>query len=168
MEKRQFIRKVCLIGDGAVGKTSLVRRFVLDVFGDDYISTFGAKVSKKVLTFGDVELTMMIWDILGQRSGASLHSAYFSGANGAFVVCDGTRPETLDGLNSWYQEFSRVAGKVPVIPLVNKCDLPQNVTGELLASASIVVGQDLRRTSAKTGEGVEEAFLQLGRLIVGG
>jgi small GTP-binding protein len=168
MEKRRFIRKVCLIGDGAVGKTSLIRRFVLDVFGDDYISTFGAKVSKKVVTLGDVELTMMIWDILGQKSGASLHSAYYSGANGAFVVCDGTRPETLEGLNSWYQEFSRVAGKVPVIPLINKCDLPPNLTEELLASASTVIGQDFRRTSAKTGEGVEEAFRQLGRLIVGG
>ncbi len=167
MEKRQFIRKVCLIGDGAVGKTSLVRRYVLDVFSDEYISTFGAKVSKKVITFGDVELTMMIWDILGQKSGASMHSAYFSGANGAFIVCDGSRPETLDSLNSWYQEFTRVAGKVPVIPLANKCDLPSEVTDDSLASASRVVSQDFRRTSAKTGEGVEEAFLQLGKLIMG-
>ncbi|MGD0818838.1 MAG: Rab family GTPase [Methanomassiliicoccales archaeon] len=168
MKKRQVIRKVCLIGDGAVGKTSLVRRYVLDVFSDDYISTFGAKVSKKVMTFGDVELTMMIWDILGQKSGASMQSAYFSGANGAFIVCDSTRPETLDGLNFWYQEFSRVAGKVPVIPLVNKSDLPPMVTEESMASASKVIGQNFRRTSAKTGEGVEEAFLQLGKLIVGG
>ncbi len=128
MEKRQFIRKVCLIGDGAVGKTSLVRRYVLDVFGDDYISTFGAKVSKKVVTLGDVELTIMIWDILGQKSGASMHSAYFSGANGAFLVCDGTRPDTLESLNSWYLEFSKVAGKVPIIPLANKCDMTSRVT----------------------------------------
>jgi small GTP-binding protein len=168
MEKRQFIRKVCLIGDGAVGKTSLVRRYVLDVFSDDYISTFGAKVSKKVVSFDDVELTMMIWDILGQKSGASMHSAYFAGANGAFLVCDGTRPETAEGLNSWYQEFSRVAGKVPVIPLVNKCDLPAAVGEETLTSVSRVVGQDFKRTSAKTGEGVEESFLQLGKLILGG
>lgn len=168
MEKRQFIRKVCLIGDGAVGKTSLVRRYVLDVFSDDYISTFGAKVSKKVVTFGDVEVTMMIWDILGQKSAASLHSAYFSGSNGAFVVCDGTRPETLDGLSSWNREFTRVAGNVPVIPLVNKSDLPSNIDEESLESASKVIGHDFRRTSAKTGEGVEEAFLQLGRLIAGG
>jgi small GTP-binding protein len=168
MEKRQFIRKVCLIGDGAVGKTSLVRRYVLDVFSDDYISTFGAKVSKKVVTFDDIELTMMIWDILGQKSGASMHSAYFAGANGAFLVCDGTRPETLEGLNSWYQEFSRVAGKVPVIPLVNKSDLPTQVDEDSLSSISQAMGQDFKRTSAKTGEGVDEAFLQLGKLILGG
>jgi small GTP-binding protein len=168
MEKKRFIRKVCLIGDGAVGKTSLVRRYVLDVFGDDYISTFGAKVSKKVLSFGDVELTIMIWDILGQKSSASMHSAYFSGANGAFLVCDNTRPETLDGLDSWYRDFSRVAGKVPVIPLANKCDLTSKITEESLTSASRSIGQDFRRTSAKTGEGVEEAFLQLGKLIMGG
>jgi small GTP-binding protein len=165
---RQFIRKVCLIGDGAVGKTSLVRRYVLDVFGDDYISTFGAKVSKKVITLGDVELTIMIWDILGQKSGASLHSAYFSGANGAFLVCDSTRRDTLESLNSWYLEFSRVAGSVPIIPLANKCDMTSQVTDESLRSVSTTLGRDFRRTSAKTGEGVEEAFLQLGKLMVGG
>ena len=168
MEKRQFIRKICLIGDGAVGKTSLVRRYVLDVFGDDYISTFGAKVSKKVVTLGDVELTIMIWDILGQKSGASMHSAYFSGANGAFLVCDSTRPDTLEGLNSWYLEFSKVAGKVPIIPLANKCDMASRVTEESLRSVSAIIGKDFRRTSAKTGDGVEEAFLQLGKLMVGG
>ncbi|HEY3419339.1 MAG TPA: Rab family GTPase [Methanomassiliicoccales archaeon] len=168
MEKKQFIRKVCLIGDGAVGKTSLVRRYVLDVFGDDYISTFGAKVSKKVITLGDVELTIMIWDILGQKGGASMHSAYFSGANGAFMVCDNTRQDTVESLNSWFQEFSRVAGKVPVIPLVNKCDLIPQATEDSLRSLSAVIGRDFRRTSAKTGEGVEEAFLQLGKLMVGG
>jgi small GTP-binding protein len=165
---RQFIRKVCLIGDGAVGKTSLVRRYVLDVFGDDYISTFGAKVSKKVITLGDVELTIMIWDILGQKSGASMHSAYFSGANGAFLVCDSTRQDTLESLNSWYLEFSRVAGNVPIIPLANKCDMTSQITDGSLRSMSTTLGRDFRRTSAKTGDGVEEAFLQLGKLMVGG
>jgi small GTP-binding protein len=165
---RQFIRKVCLIGDGAVGKTSLVRRYVLDVFGDEYISTFGAKVSKKAITLGDVELTIMIWDILGQKSGASLHSAYFSGANGAFLVCDSTRRDTLESLNSWQLEFSKIAGNVPIIPLANKCDMPSQVTDESFRSVSTAIGRDFRRTSAKTGEGVEEAFLQLGKLMVGG
>jgi small GTP-binding protein len=167
MEKRQFIRKVCLIGDGAVGKTSLVRRYVLEVFGDEYITTFGAKVSKKVIVLGDLELTLMIWDILGQKSGASMHSAYFSGANGAFLVCDSTRPETLDSLSSWHQEFSRVAGAVPVIPLANKCDMQSRMAEGSWDAISTTTGHDLRRTSAKTGEGVEEAFLQLGRLMVG-
>jgi small GTP-binding protein len=111
---------------------------------------------------------MMIWDVLGQKSGSTMHSAYFSGANGALIVCDGTRPETLDGLISWYHEFTRVAGKVPVIPLVNKCDLESNITPESLETASAEIGQSFRRTSAKTGEGVEEAFMQLGRLLVGG
>ncbi len=157
-----------MIGDGAVGKTSLVRRYVLDVFGDDYISTFGAKVSKKVIVFGDIELTMMIWDILGQKNGASMHSAYFSGANGAFLVCDSTRPETLDSLHSWYQDFSRMAGNVPIIPLANKCDMPARVTDDSLKAVSQPIGRDFKRTSAKTGEGVEEAFLQLGKLMVGG
>ncbi|HRU11295.1 MAG TPA: hypothetical protein P5189_01915, partial [Methanomassiliicoccales archaeon] len=66
MAKRRFVKKVCLLGDGEVGKTSLIRRYVLDQFDDQYLQTFGAKVSKKVLELQDVTLTLMIWDVLGQ------------------------------------------------------------------------------------------------------
>ena len=84
MPPRNYILKVCLLGDGAVGKTSLVHRFVYDVFDDKYIMSFGTKVSKKTVELADARVDLMIWDILGQKTHESLHSAYYRGAVGAF------------------------------------------------------------------------------------
>ena len=84
MRKINAIGKVCLLGDGQVGKTSLIRKFVLDQFSDDYITTVGTKVSKKKLYMefpdldGAVDLTLTIWDILGQKEFKSLHNEFVS------------------------------------------------------------------------------------------
>jgi small GTP-binding protein len=100
MPSGKYIIKLCLLGDGAVGKTSLVRRFVFDVFDDKYLMSFGTKVVKKEIKVGDTELDMMIWDILGQRTKDVLHAAYYRGATGALAVCDFTRPDTMKNLRS--------------------------------------------------------------------
>ncbi|QLH75219.1 MAG: GTP-binding protein [Methanomassiliicoccales archaeon] len=168
MQKRKFIKKVSLLGEGAVGKTSLVRRYVLDVFSDDYLQTFGAKVTKKVTVVDDIELTMMIWDILGQKSQVSLHSTYYSGSNGAFVVCDVTRPETLDRLADWIKDLNDVVGDIPIIPLANKKDLPITVSEQKMKEIESLVGNPFIFTSAKTGEGVNEAFAMMAKKMVGG
>ncbi|MEM0448601.1 MAG: Rab family GTPase [Methanomassiliicoccales archaeon] len=166
MERRKFIRKVCLLGDGAVGKTSLVRRFVEDVFKDDYIVSFGTKVTKKVLVLDEVELMLMLWDILGQKSDDALHSAYYKGANGALLVFDLTRPETLDNLLKWRDDFLRIAPNAKIVIVANKADLESKVTDNKLNASREILGGPLIITSAKTGQGVEEAFLELGRLIM--
>lgn len=166
MEKRKFIRKVCLLGDGGVGKTSLVRRYVEDSFQDEYIVSFGTKVSKKVLELGDVELTLMLWDILGQKSDDALHSAYYKGANGALLVCDLTRPMTIDHLGKWKEDFLRSAPGAKVVLVANKADLESKVPKDRLDAAEGMLGGKMIMTSAKTGEGVEEAFLELGRIIM--
>jgi small GTP-binding protein len=166
MEKRKFIRKVCLLGDGAVGKTSLVRRYVEDNFRDEYIVSFGTKVSKKVLDLGDVELTLMLWDILGQKSDDALHSAYYKGANGALLVCDLTRPETLERLTKWRGDFLRAAPGAKVVLVANKADLEWRIPKDRLEAAKEVLGGSMVMTSAKTGQGVEQAFLELGRAIM--
>ncbi|MBM4237759.1 MAG: GTP-binding protein [Euryarchaeota archaeon] len=166
MEKRRFIRKICLLGEGGVGKTSLVRRYVHDFFSDEYLVSFGTKVTKKVLDLEDTELTLMIWDIVGQKAHKSLHHAYYKGANGAFVVCDVTREETVRSLLEWKDDFLATAGNVPVIALANKKDLEPKVPGEVLAKISSSFGGDFVMTSAKTGEGVQDAFLRLSRLMM--
>lgn len=165
MVKRRFIRKVCLLGDGGVGKTSLVRRYVLDVFSDEYIKTFGTKVSKKTLDLGEVELTLMIWDILGQKT-SSLHDAYYKGANGALLVCDLTREDTVKSLLRWKDDLSGVTGEKPIVLVANKSDLEWGVTDEILDELAKSLGKEFTITSAKTGEGVEEAFLTLGRMMM--
>jgi small GTP-binding protein len=166
MEKKRFIRKVCLLGDGGVGKTSLVRRFVEDSFRDEYIVSFGTKVSKKVLELGDVELTLMLWDILGQKSDDSLHSAYYKGANGAMLVCDVTRAQTVEHLVKWKENFLNAAPGAKVILVANKADLEPKIPIEQFKNVEGALGGEILMTSAKTGEGVETALLKLGKAIM--
>src|SRR5436309_1950018 len=91
-------RKILLLGDGAVGKTSLIRRFVVDKFSDDYITTIGTKVTKKDLRIESpskaTDMTFMIWDVLGQKGYRGIQESSFQGAKGALLVYDVTRPET--------------------------------------------------------------------------
>ena len=167
MGSKKIIRKACLLGDGAVGKTSLVRRFVEDIFDDKYLMTFGTKVTKKVMEIGDTDLTIMLWDVLGQKGTKSLQSAYYRGANGAILVCDITREETIRNLSIWKEEFQSVVGKMPVIVVANKCDIEAD-TGTVLKEIGDLLGIEVLFTSAKTGEGVEEAFQALGQIILEG
>jgi small GTP-binding protein len=162
MPPKRYILKICLLGDGAVGKTSLVRRYVFDVFNDKYLTSFGTKVSKKSVEIGDAKVDLMIWDILGQKTYETLHQAYYRGAAGALVVCDLTRPETIESLVGWLESFRQVAGGVPVLLLANKADLDRKIDAERLEEFGRSQGCDLLETSAKTGQNVEEAFLNLG------
>ena len=107
-----FSKKVCLLGEFAVGKTSLVRRFVQNFFDDRYISTVGVKVSRKTMSFpraGEVvELTMMIWDLAGSEEFDRVRASYLRGTAGALLVCDLTRPETLHGLRAYANDLFSV------------------------------------------------------------
>ncbi len=165
MEKRKFIRKVCLLGDGGVGKTSLVRRYVEDVFSDSYIISFGTKVSKKVIDLGEVELTLMIWDILGQKGDDALHAAYYRGANGALLVGDQTRPESMRHLMKWKEDFTKVCPDAKIVAAANKSDLEGAMSANEIQELSQALGIEFIRSSAKTGDGVEELFLTLARSI---
>jgi len=151
-----------LLGDGAVGKTSLVRRYVFDVFDDKYLMSFGTKVTKKSMKIGDVDLDLMIWDILGQKSQEALHAAYYRGAAGALAVCDFTRPDTLKDLRSWLGSFRSVVGDMPVIILANKSDLDKTFTMAEAEAFGKSVGCTVIETSAKIGLNVERAFLEIG------
>lgn len=164
--------KICLIGATAVGKTSLVRRFVVDEFDDKYMTTLGTKVSKKSLAVAvpgvreALDVDLAIWDIMGQHSLMELlKDAYFNGAHGILAVADLTRRSTLDDLFSWVRSVEQVAGPVPRLVAVNKADLadraqfgPQDV-----AASAAAAGCEVVYTSAKTGEHVEDAFLALAR-----
>ncbi len=115
-------KKVVLLGDGAVGKTSLVRRYVEQKFDDDYIATIGVNVKRKKMS--DLDLSLSIWDIYGQRSILpGLHSKHYRGADGALVVFDFSRKKTFDHLDRWIKELLEVTGRIPVYVLGNKYDL---------------------------------------------
>src|SRR5439155_2825577 len=125
MDRQKMKVKVCLVGEGAVGKTCLIRRFIQDQFDDRYISTLGAKVSKKEIKVdgpnGGMDVDMTIWDIMGEKGFRELlKEAYFHGAQGVLAVCDVTRKETLDDLEDWVAAVVKVTGNVPIEFLANK------------------------------------------------
>jgi small GTP-binding protein len=169
--------KACLVGEAAVGKTSLVRRFVLDEFDDRYVTTLGAKVSKKEMDFdvGErrVHLAVTVWDIMGEKGFRELlKDAYFTGASGVLAVADVTRYSTLKELDDWVASVVHVAGRIPVVYVVNKVDLRDEVLilyGEKeIAVHARAFDAPWFYTSAKTGENVEAAFRALGERIVAG
>lgn len=162
-----------MLGDGAVGKTSLIKRFVLDQFDDKYITTIGTKVTKKELFVGDdtngAKMALLIWDILGQKGYRYTQALSFGGIEGAILVTDITRPETLESIKEyWIPSLIGVAGPVPMVILGNKTDLVDDrridVTDlEKLNDEPGMDGiiQGCYLSSARTGESVEEAFYAL-------
>ena len=171
---KQFKLKLTLIGEQAVGKTSLVRRFVAHSFDEKYITTLGFVVSKKTVTVdrpaGPVEADLVISDIMGKQAFLDLFgNAYFHGTQGVLAVFDVTRKETLATLGTWIMKMQDQAGSMPVVVLGNKIDLSDRraTTDADVSEALRAVGPaGLLYTSAKTGENVEEAFLRLTRAIL--
>ncbi len=174
-EARRIMAKAVLVGDKAVGKTSLVRRYVLDQFDDRYLLTLGAKVMKTIEEVripdqnlqANVELN--IWDIMGQAGFRELaKEAYFHGARGVLAVVDLTRKSTLDGVGDWVKAVQDVTGPVPMIILANKHDLTEQamLTPADIEGAAQKLGCVSFLTSAKTGENVEIAFRRLAFQIV--
>lgn len=174
MKKINAIGKVCLLGDGQVGKTSLIRKFVLDQFSDDYITTVGTKVSKKKIFIElpdediSVDLTLTIWDILGQKEFRSLHTTFYAGASGGLIVCDLTRFDTYESIRGWLESLFGVTGTIPLVLLGNKCDLvdQRQVNEDAMNSLADEFGSMFVLTSARTGENVEQAFQNLALNIV--
>ncbi|MEE9116476.1 MAG: Rab family GTPase [Thermoplasmata archaeon] len=166
--------KVCLVGEQAVGKTSLVRRFVLDVFDDSYIATMGAKVLKRDIevsdeTYGNLLVSLVIWDIMGDKSFRDLFKeAFFQGAQGLIAVCDVTRKATLTELENWINAVSKVAGDIPIHMLANKVDLVDDteIAEDDIKEFSNRMDSTYEMTSAKTGENVEDAFDIVARKII--
>lgn len=171
----RFKAKVCLVGDAAVGKTSLVRRFVADTFDDAYQATLAAKVVAKDVAVrsdgDDVAVTMQVWDILGDSAVIERAAeAYFDNVQGVIAVCDLTRYSTFERLPVWLEAVWRVAAEVPLAVAVNKTDL----SGEAFTlydeyavrQFAEEVGARWYMTSAKTGFNVEPMFARLAGDIV--
>jgi len=167
--------KVALIGEGAVGKTSLIRRFVVDEYDDKYIHTVGTKVTKVELTvpFGpdtEVEVDLAIFDIMGQKGFKDMvKETFFFGCQGLLPVCDVTRRETLAAVHDWMAAATTVAGDVPAVLLVNKIDLADRQRAfppEEVEKVAATWEMPIANTSARSGAGVDDAFNSLAISIV--
>ncbi len=161
-------KKVCLLGDFAVGKTSLVRRYVEGRFDDRYLSTIGVKITRKTLKRSDYTLNMLIWDLAGGDDYARTETSYLRGASGAIIVCDLTRPETLAAYARYVKQLQRINDETAVVFVANKSDLVKERTlaDDQILEACQALGTDAYLlTSAKSGAGVEEAFERLAKAI---
>jgi len=173
----QIKKKIILLGDGAVGKTSLIRRYVIDEFSDDYIQTIGVKVSKKEVEIirddKETKMTMMIWDLIGQKGYRYTQSISLTDMDGALLVCDLTRKETLTSLLSyWIPLILRTTGPIPMIFLGNKSDLEdkqefdvQDINDIAYSCESFGSTMHTNLTSAKTGLNVELTFSQMAEIV---
>jgi small GTP-binding protein len=160
-------KKICMLGGFGVGKTSLVSRFVNSVFSDKYLTTVGVKVDKKVVSVDGDDVTLMLWDIYGQDEFQTVRTSYLRGASGYLLVADGTRMQSLATARSLHQTAAGVVGSVPFVLVLNKADLEAEWEVDARALVRIAdEGWPIIRTSAKTGLGVEEAFLKLARDMV--
>jgi small GTP-binding protein len=160
-------KKICMLGTFAVGKTSLVQRFVESIYSDKYHTTVGVKIDKKLVKVDEQEMMMLLWDIEGAETAHELRKSYLRGAAGYLLVADGTRNDTLYKALEIHERAQETIGPVPYVFLINKADLIDEWDiDERENTALVEKGWSIIRTSAKTGEGVEEAFLTLARKMM--
>jgi small GTP-binding protein len=161
-------KKICLLGSMAVGKTSLISRFVSSIFSDSYLSTVGVKISQKTLTVDGREATLMLWDLEGQDEYSAIKVSYLKGASGLLFVMDGTRGQTLDEVLEIRASCLDAAGvNTPHLFLVNKNDLREEwQVSDAVLDALRDKGYEVLTVSAKTGENVEKAFEFLTRSML--
>ncbi len=160
-------KKICLLGDFYVGKTSLIRRFVEERFDENYLSTIGVHLSRKRLERKEHFLDFFIWDLVGGEDFSKIGFNYLKGAAGAIIVCDLTRPDTLPFLDYYAKQMLSINDKASLLFVANKADLEQELSvaeSDLLDMIKPYSNQYFS-TSAKTGQNVTEVFEQLANWI---
>ena len=157
-------KKICMLGSFAVGKTSLVRRFVESIYSDAYHTTVGDKVDKKVVHHNGSEISLLLWDLYGEDEFQKMRWTYLRGTHGYLLVADGTRRNTLEKAFQLEQRVREEVGAIPFIFVINKADLIQDwQLDPAMESQLIARNWSILRSSAKTGENVDDAFSQLTR-----
>ena len=165
--------KIVLCGDGAVGKTSLRKQYLGLGFETDYLSTMGADFALYDTTIGDTQIRWQIWDLAGQPMFEDVVTAYYTKIFGGVVVYDVTRKQTFDNVKRWVNNMLSNSGRdkdVPFVLLANKIDLreegAETVSTEEGQKLADSLGVPFIETSAKSGEGVQDAFARLGKEIL--
>lgn len=160
-------KKVCMLGAFAVGKTSLVQRYVNSIFNEKYQTTLGVKIDKKSITIEGQPIELILWDLAGEDEFMEVRSAYLRGSAAVMLVADGTRDETLDIAIKLKNRVYSEVGTIPFILLVNKSDLKDKWRiDQFMLDQLANQGWEIMHTSAKSSENVEDAFQRLARQLI--
>jgi small GTP-binding protein len=157
-------KKICMVGVHGTGKTSLVQQYVFSMFSEKYHSTVGVKIDRKRLEVDGTWVNMVLWDLAGRDGFEDVNMSYLRGASGILYVVDGTRRETFDQIFELREMSTGAVGDVASLVALNKSDLTEQW---LLEDSDIArlgeEGMSHFVTSARTGAGVEDAFMQLAK-----
>jgi len=161
----KFKFKIAVIGDGMVGKTSLIKKFTKGSFGQDYIKTIGAQFSVFDKKINEHKIRLLFWDIAGQMDFNFVRSSFFNKSRAAIIVYSLEDNElgkhSFKHIEDWYKEISQHCGEIPIVVFANKVDLVINNSSDDSKIQKLVDKHNFLgfyKTSAKTGSGVVEAF----------
>jgi small GTP-binding protein len=157
-------KKICMVGQFGVGKTSLVRRFVDSIFDERYLTTVGVKIDRKDVSVGTESVTLMLWDLAGEDDLAQLNVSHLRGASGYILVVDGCRAASLAKAVELQRRIARQLGPLPFLLVLNKSDLRDQ--WEVQDAAVSEHGWPTFETSAKAGSGVQEMFVALAEMLL--
>lgn len=170
LPKGEFIMKVIILGDYAVGKTAIIRRYIDNTFDMGYLPTVQLKISTKKLNIEDTHIKHVIWDVGGQVTHMSPYrSDFYEGAQSALIIVDRTRPKTLENVEKWYKDSKKaISKKIPYVLVGNKSDLVDEIKideQELQLEAERL---DMHYfiTSAKTGQNINDLFINLSYIFL--
>jgi small GTP-binding protein len=170
--KADFVFKVCLLGDGSVGKTSLIDQFTSGKFNQDYIQTLGAQFSSYEAILGDandVRARLFFWDLAGQEEYRFMRQIFYQGAKAVILVYDLFKPETVETTVSWHEDITKFCGPLPTVVFANKVDLIDEGAYDSSRIEQIVADRSIlgwHMTSAKTGKCVQDAFNSIIKILV--
>lgn len=165
-KERLPVVKIVVAGDGAVGKTSLIRRYASGQFEESRVMTIGVDFQTEVVKLGEREVKLSIWDVAGQDQFGSFRQSFYKGARAVGLVYDVTRPETLDSLVKWRDEILAIVPGVNMLVVGNKTDLPAKIEAGKGEKWARSVKLPHIHTSAAKGEGVAKFFEGLGWLAI--
>jgi len=160
-------KKICILGAFAVGKTSLVERYVKSIFSDKYHTTIGVKTDQKDIIIEGKEVRLILWDINGEDDYQRVKPSYLVGTSGFLLVADGTRKDTLEVAKDLKELVFHAVGAKEFYLLINKSDLGDlwEIDDDLLKEFK-EAGWKIVKTSAKTGANVDETFTSLAEIII--
>ncbi|RNA35038.1 Ras-related Rab-21 [Brachionus plicatilis] len=169
MSGKSYQFKIVLLGEGCVGKTSLMLRYVQDKFNDEHLSTIQAAFIKKKIRIGSNSVELAIWDTAGQEKYHALGPIYYRGSNGAFLVYDITDIDSFERIRKWVTELKTSLGDDCILCIVgNKSDLEKNRNVPIKEAEEYAksVGAKHYSTSAKLNQGVNELFLDISKRMI--